>query len=254
MKKLFLLSTLIVVALASSIAQGETGKVYSVWSGELIFSWANMESKGISDARLKGEREIVKDNMRFTLFFHLGQYYHYNINENVGIISGWAIRNIGSSTDENIITEDGGDPRAHKIIRRTYSLGVPLAIKVGSFKDHFFMFAGGEVEWSFWYKYKYWEAHSRNGGPRKKSTWWPSETPTFLPSVFGGLQFPGGIQVKYKYYPGDFLNHSYRSNDPIEDLSNYTTSPLHYVSLCWQFMPSYRPTNNSGKDIVAWAK
>jgi hypothetical protein len=34
----------------------------------------------------------------------------------------------------------------YNVIRRQYMLGVPLALKLGSFKDHVYFFGGGEYE------------------------------------------------------------------------------------------------------------
>ena len=48
-----------------------------------------------------------------------------------------------------------------------------------------------------------------DGAKYKYSDWFSSRTPTFIPSVFAGIQFPGGLQVKVKYYLDDFLNHKF---------------------------------------------
>ena len=70
-------------------------------------------------------------------------------------------------------------------------LGVPLAIKLGSFKNHFYFFGGGEYEMAFHLKEKYWTDSFDRSGPKTKSTeWFSSQTPTFLPSLFAGVQFP----------------------------------------------------------------
>jgi hypothetical protein len=134
--------------------------------------------------------------------------------------------------------------RNFNIVRRQYMLGVPIAIKLGSFKDHFYFFAGGEYELAFVFKEKYWtDTFDRSGAKTKDVTWFGSLTPTFLPSVFGGVQFPHGFNVKFTYYLTDFLNNNYTDSRnsqegsifSISDLSRYAKSQLLMFSLCWQF-------------------
>jgi hypothetical protein len=132
----------------------------------------------------------------------------------------------------------------YNIIRRQYMLGVPLAIKLGSFKNHIYFFGGGEYEMAFHLKEKYWTASFDRSGPKTKSMeWFSSQTPTFLPSLFAGVQFPGGINLKFKYYLTDFLNNNYKvssnstdgSSFSLSDLTRYESSELFYFSVCWQF-------------------
>jgi hypothetical protein len=115
---------------------------------------------------------------------------------------------------------------------------------VGSFKDNFYLFAGGEYELAFVYKEKFWTGtFDRSGSKTKEVTWFGNQTPTFIPSLFGGIQFPGGINVKFTYYMTDFLDNSYKlaqnnqegSIFNISDLSRYESSQVFLFSLCWQF-------------------
>jgi hypothetical protein len=57
------------------------------------------------------------------------------------------------------------------------------------------------------------------------------------------MQFPRGINLKFKYYLTDFLDSGYKvsSNSQegaifnVSDLSRYGKSDVFYFSLCWQF-------------------
>jgi hypothetical protein len=221
---------------------------YTVTSGELIFSQsqASFTQEFIDqypDARL------ADNNVRFTCFFHLGQYLHYDINDNFGLYSGLGVRNVGMITDESLpqtVTVSGAivPYDDYKVIRRQYMLGVPLAFKVGSFSKHLYFFGGGEYELAFVLKEKYWTgSFDRDGSKTKTVKWFSDQTPTFLPSVFAGVQFPGGFNVRFKYYLTDFLNTDYKvsSNSQeggsfnLSDLTRYKESQVFYVSLCWQF-------------------
>jgi hypothetical protein len=132
----------------------------------------------------------------------------------------------------------------YKIIRRQYMLGVPLMAKIGSFNKHFYFFGGAELEWAFHFKQKYWQdGFERSGDKTKTTEWFSNRTQNFMPSVVGGVQLPGGLNVRFKYYLTDFLNHNYRvqsnsqagANFDVGDLTRYETSELFYVSICWQF-------------------
>jgi hypothetical protein len=240
---------LIIVTFLASVSLTKAQKVYSVTSGEMIFSLANVEfTQEFLDTY---EGASVKGSpLRFTMFFHLGQYWHMDFGNNIGLISGIAMRNVGLISDETL--PEQYDPVNvnyinYKIIRRTYTLGIPLMLKLGSFKDHFYFFGGAEYELAFQHKEKYWtNTHDRSGTKTKSSTWFGSQFPTFLPSLVGGIQMPGGFNLKFKWYLTDFLNHEYdagrNSNTTtysVSDLTRYKTSQVFYFSLSWQFNTAY---------------
>jgi hypothetical protein len=223
--------------------------VYPVTSGELIFSQSQATFTQAFLTQYPGA-SLANNNVRFTAFLHIGQYIHCDFTNNIGFFTGLAIRNVGMITDETLpktVSETGGASvpyTNYNVIRRQYMLGVPLAIKLGSFKDHVFFFAGGEYEVAFHLKEKYWTDSFDRSGPKTKQTeWFSSQTPTFLPSVFAGIQFPGGINLKFKYYLTDFLNTDYKISGnsqegntfSISDLTRYESSQVFYFSLCWQF-------------------
>lgn len=181
-------------------------KYYSENSGEFIFSFANVENAGVK----------VPNNLRFSLFLHLGQNLHYDFTNNIGMYSGYALRNIG------FILEEGDVKTKH----RTYSIGIPLALKIGSFSDHFYVYGGGSYEMFFHYKRKRFE----DGNKSKFSEWFSDKTDLFAPSLFAGIQFPKGINLKFKYYPNNFFNIDYTGDDVV-DYSNYNKSNLFYFAL-----------------------
>ena len=223
-------------------------KPYTVTSGEIIFS--NSQASFTQEFMNKySGANLASNNVRFTCFFHLGQYVHYDFSNNVGMFSGLAIRNVGMITDETLPQQVAGGEGTvtydeYKIIRRQYTLGIPLALKIGAFDKHLYFFGGGEYEMAFHFKEKYWTGNfDRDGSKTKDTEWFSSQTPTFLPSVFGGIQFPYGLNVKFKYYLTDFLNHDYKGNGnavggspyDVSDQSRYEQSNMFYFSICWQF-------------------
>jgi len=235
MKKFYTVLVLAVMLFSTSQLFSQTN-VYTVTSGELLFQWADIQ---LTEAAVADPNyELVGNPLRFTLFLHLGQYVHIDFNNNFGLFTGLAVRNVGFISDERINVTGDGDPanlQDFKIIRRSYTLGVPLIFKVGSFKNHTYLFAGGEYELAFAYKEKYWNSHNRDGNKTKYTQWFAAQTPTFIPSVIAGVQFPGGVNLKFKYYLENFINNDYTSNNLVNDLTRYETTQVMYVSLSWQF-------------------
>jgi len=189
------------------------GQFYRENSGEFIFAFSDVEKNEVK----------IPTKMRFTLFFHAGQNLHYDISNTMGFFSGYGIRNIGIVTEEN--------NAIYK--RRTYALGIPLAFKAGSFNKHLYVYGGGEYELFFHYKQKQY----LEGDKSKQSEWFSLRTKRFAPSIFGGIQFPGGINLKFKYYPENFLNTSFKGYDfstPV-DYSDFNKTQLFYFSLSLNF-------------------
>lgn len=209
MKKIKIIACILLISgmyTAHVVAQ----EVYSISGGEMIFQSGVIEDEGGS----------VSTNVRFSMWFHAGQYVHINFGNNIGFYSGGVLRNIGFIREEDSV----------KIKYRSYTLGIPLALKLGSFKDDFFVFGGAEYEWLFHFKQK----TIINDHKTKYREWFSDRTATFLPSVFVGIHFPKGFQLTFKYYLDDFLNHSYQGTQPYSDYTTFTKTQLWYISLSWQ--------------------
>lgn len=217
MKKLLILISLFI---SLSFIRTDGQDLYSTISWEMLFQFADVELEGSN---------IISKPPRYTAFFHLADYIHFDIMDNIGLYTGLAIRNVGFIYDEDI---------PQKTIRRSYTLGVPIAIKLGSFKNHIYFFGGGEYELLFHYKAKRWLSNDRDGTKIKDTSWFSDKTERFVPSLFAGIQFPGGINVTFKKYMGDFLNLDYVGSDLGQQdvaFADYTQLDLYYISVSWQF-------------------
>ncbi|HMQ49432.1 MAG TPA: hypothetical protein PKA00_18160 [Saprospiraceae bacterium] len=193
----------------------ERNKVYTTSGGELIFSFGDILNDDVD----------YSSRLRFSAFLHLGQYLHVDFGHNVGMFTGLAIRNVGMITDE-------GEGIVRK--QRSYALGAPLALKVGDFRKRIFFFTGAEAELMFNYKEKLFV----NGDKEDKfNEWFSDRTNLFNPSVFAGIQLPGGWSFKFKYYLREFLNPDFTQEvggvlvKPYADLD----TRLFYVSLSRSF-------------------
>lgn len=216
---IFVLAALVLINVSVS-AQ----KLYTVSGGEIIFQ------SGSVDKKVNGLNTSVNTNLRFTLFFHLGEFIHYDITDNIGIFSGMGIRNVGFITDEDSI----------KAKYRTYNLGVPLAIKFGSFKKNLFLFGGAEYEWMFHFKQKTFIDNTKT----KYSSWFSKHTPALIPSVFVGLQLPAGFQFKFRYYLDNYLEERYTYMSAPEGFSK---TQVWYISVSYQIknnkIKEYKPVS-----------
>jgi hypothetical protein len=214
MSKKFTLIIMTMLSLVVLASRTNAQDIYGITAGELLFQSASVEKNG----------DDVNTNMRFTLFFHLGEYLHVDFGENVGFFTGLGIRNVGFITEENDI----------KTKYRSYMLGAPLALKLGSFKNNIFVYGGGEYEWMFQFKQKTFV----NDQKIKYNDWFSNRTPGLIPSVFVGMQFPYGLNIKFKYYLKDFLNHDYQGTDEYSDYTAFNKTQVWYISVSFQIRNS----------------
>lgn len=188
-------------------------KTYTENAGEFIFSFSDVDFQG----------ENLPTKMRFTMFLHFGKQWHHDFNNNLGFYSGIGMRNIGFRADYGNAIEK----------RRTYALGVPAAFKIGIFDNHLYFYGGGEYELFFHYKQKLKTSNSK----LKYSEWFSSRTDRFMPSLFCGMQFPGGVNLKVKYYRNDFLNKNFRGRDfgELVEYADFGKTEIFYIALSFNF-------------------
>lgn len=221
----------VLLAIFIAIVSIETNaqKIYHSNGGEVIFSGADVNFNGVN----------VNTNIRFTLFFHAQHHLNLDLTDNIGLFTGIGIRNVGLITEDlyqnvgfsDIDTEHPNWNKSTKVKRRSYSLGFPLALKVGSFSNNFFLFAGGEYEWMFHYKQKLFIDDNKT----KFTEWTSDRVNPWVPSLFAGVQFPQGFRLKFKYYMDDFLNTSFTGTDFGQDVdySQFESTGMWYVSVAF---------------------
>jgi len=231
MKKLILIPA---IAMAFTTSHLQAQGIYRSGGGEIIFSSADVQF-----APTAGNPVDVSTNMRFTLFFHVQQFVNFDVTNWLGFYTGGAIRNVGFIVEDlyqnvgfsNIDNTNENWNKNTKVKRRSYSLGFPLAFKLGSFDKNYFLYAGGEYEWMFHYKQKLFI----DGNKAKYTEWFSDRTNTWVPSVFAGVQFPGGVNLKFKYYLDNFLNTDFTGRDfgNEVDYSRFESTGIWYISLAF---------------------
>ena len=190
------IKTLIIIGLFAFIANNTNAQVrtYATTGGELIFSFAEIDNNGINPDNI----------IRFSPVFNLQVWGNVDFNKNVGLLFGGSIRNVGF-INGNTDAENSGVKKKY----RTYNLGIPIGFKFGNV-NKFFVFGGYEIEFPFHYKEKTFINGSKQDN--KISTWFTKRVPTFYNSVFAGIQFPYGMNLKFKYYFTNFFNESFTEN------------------------------------------
>jgi hypothetical protein len=192
--------------------------LYTTLGGEIIFSWA--------DASVNGQD--ANSILRFSPVFNLQSQLHWDMSEKLGFFSGLTVRNVGFIFD---------DPTQVNVRykMRSYTLGIPFAVKFGNIKSRFF-FAGYELEFPFNFKEKKFVNEDKED---KSSDWFSKRTPAIYQSVFAGVQAPYGIQLKFKYYMTNFVDKDYVANDGNGNATypyqNFKAN-VFYISLSWQFL------------------
>lgn len=226
----FLPSVLIILlAVNISVAQTEYKKAYVSSGGEMIFSMANISADGVD----------IDPVVRFSTFFNVQTLVNYDFSSSAGVFTGLSIKNVG------FIFDVPNSNERKKV--RTYNLGIPVGFKLGNL-DNIFIYGGYELEFPINYKEKTFVNDEKED---KFNVWFSSRTKTVQSSVFVGLQFPFGANLKFKYYLSNFFNEDYTAKDengisykPYEGLE----ANIFYFSLSFDlFKPveSYRTNKDS---------
>jgi hypothetical protein len=200
---------------------------YGMSGSELIFSSGNVVANlAYSPANISTNGFALENKMRFSLFFHVQHQNHYNFNKYFGIYTGWALINVGFINKLPILGSTDAEIR-----QRSYSIGIPLALKIGNMERGNYIALGVEEEYMFVYKRKVYYA----GEKGVFVSWFSRDVNQLNPSVFAEIHFHHGFYIRAKSYLMDFLSDRnvqfYLPQSPI--LVNYqaTKSSLAYLSI-----------------------
>lgn len=193
---------LFLMALACILWTNKSNAQYWTSGGEVIFSFADYrDSAGVK----------TSGPPRFTMFLHFNYKYNIDVSNKLGFAFGLSMKNVGwiTKNETYALASDMSNVKMYdKVKRRSYTLGIPLMIKVGNMKKDRFLALGAEYELLFHFK----EKRFSGGEKLKRSNWMSDETNRFLPSVFVGLQVTKWGMIKFQYYLDDFLNTSYKNS------------------------------------------
>jgi hypothetical protein len=194
-------------------------KTYFSSGGEMIFSFANIEDNGNSEGSI----------MRWAPVFNVQSMVNADLNEHIGLFTGFAFRNVGYIYGNYKPTTPvkAEEVPAYKKKFRSYNFGIPLGIKIGNL-DKTFFYAGYEAEFPFLYKEK-----TFDGGDKidKITGWFSPREEWFQHGFLVGVQFPYGFNIKFKYYLSGFHNQDFTEGNGTKPYANLN-SHIFYFSLC----------------------
>jgi hypothetical protein len=168
-------------------------KSYPSSSGEMIFSFAKISKGGVD----------VASNLRWSPVFNWQVFSNHDFTQHFGVFYGIAIRNVGFVYDV---------PQSDTLKKhRTYNIGIPIGIKLGNLDKGNFLYGGYEFEMPFHYKEKTFVNKDKKDD--KISVYFPNQVNWYTQSVFVGVNFKGGLNVKFKYYLNEFFNANYTETD-----------------------------------------
>lgn len=161
-------------------------KFYVATGGELIFAYGDQRADSL----------LFENKLRFSIFPHLQQQYHFNFNKALGFYTGISLINVGFR--HNISTPS----TTFELRQRSFSFGVPLAFKLGNMTNGNYIALGCSAELMFRYKYKIYY----NDKKEKYADWFSDKVNLFNPSLFVDIRNKTGGYIRFKYYLGDFLS------------------------------------------------
>jgi hypothetical protein len=162
-----------------------------------VKAWCGMEAYEFifSKGEVKANGQTLDNVVRFTAFFNGQSQRHYNFSNHFGLFTGIGLHNVGLINKYDL--PDG----EFKMKQRMYSIGVPLAFKLGNMVNGGYIALGAEAEYMFQYKRKIWY----KGNDTKMSEWFSDKVNGFNPSLFADIRFHNGTFFRFKYYINDFL-------------------------------------------------
>jgi hypothetical protein len=200
MKKICITLLLITSVIHHNFAQTKT---YATSGLEMIMSWADMTDN----------TQSVNSNFRFAPVINIQSFFNVDFNEHFGLFTGLAVRNVGYIYGNyTLTTTNAASVTTTKTLEkrfRSYNIGIPIGFKLGNLNKAF-IYAGYELEIPFLYKEKTYDGGDKTD---KITGWFSNRQQSFYNSVLVGVQFPYGLNVKFKYYLTEFHNEGFTAAD-----------------------------------------
>jgi hypothetical protein len=185
MKHVFSKGALTLISFLFLFTDLKAQSVYSATQMDLIFSMAQMNTTAIS----------TKPVPRFSGFLNHETQVHFDFGKSVGIYTGLGIKNIGMINHIDSFNIN--------LKQRTYALGLPLALKLGSMKNQAYVAFGGEINLMTHYKEKMMVGNTKI----KSGEWFSNKVNILNPAVFFQIKFLKSQVVTFKYFLNDFLRY-----------------------------------------------
>jgi len=219
-------NTLIIIFFCTALTfrgLSQSSEPYVTSGLEMIFSLASIDDNGTNPNSV----------LRWAPVINIQSMLNKDMSRKFGVFTGLAVRNVGYIYDHYT---DPFDEHVYKKKFRSYNLAVPFGIKIGNL-DKTFFYGGYELELPFLYKEKTFDA----GGKINTITgFFSSRQNLFQHGFLVGVQFPYGVNIKFKYYLSEFHNQDFvdgsgvkpyaglKSNVFFFSLSSYLFTNFHF--------------------------
>ncbi len=130
--------------------------------------------------------------LRFSAWLNAGFVLEERFNNNLALVSGLNIRNVGMINKIDSI----------KLKHRVYGVGIPLGVRIGNLDKKVSVTLGAEAEFFMNYKVK---EYINKDKIYKNNRWFSDDVELFNPSVFAQVQFGKKYYIRMKYYLNNFL-------------------------------------------------
>lgn len=199
-------------------------RTYVSGSGEMIFSFGKIISNG----------NEMSSELRWSPVFNGEGLMNHDFTQHMGIFYGLAYRNVGFIYK----------PTADTLKKfRTYNLGIPVGIKLGDLEGTF-LYGGYEFEMPFNYKEKTFVDEVKKD---VFDVWFTDRVNWYTQSVFFGINFKGGTNLKFKYYIDPFFNRNFS-----QSIGGVATKPFEklevnvfYIALSWNVFKDVKTYNKN---------
>jgi hypothetical protein len=175
--------------------------------------------------------------LRFSLIA-IGNNFHYDFDKKFGLFTGIGIKNVGWIEKNDDSTTK----------RRLYSLGIPLALKLGDLQKRHYGFLGGGIDIPINYREK---RFINRGDKYKFNEFWSDRTDPVMPYLFAGASFGMGAVFKVQYYPGNFFNTGFTENKNGATVTPYQGYMVHMLYFSLGFDIRYKPHHKGCCDDTA---
>jgi len=219
MKKLNLLFVCCILFAASGFSQS---KPYWTTGGEMIFSFASITDNGSNP----------NSTMRWAPVINIQSMLNKDVSSKFGLFTGLAVRNVG------YIYDGYTDPSTEYVYKkkfRSYNLAVPVGVKIGNLNG-MFIYGGYEVELPFLYKEKTFDAAGTK--INKMTGWFSDREELFQHGPMVGIQFPYGVNVKFKYYLSEFHNQNFVDTNGSKPYAGLKSN-IFYFSLSYYLFKNF---------------
>jgi hypothetical protein len=206
--------TLVIIVLCSMLSLrgfSQSSEPYVTSGLEMIFSFASIDDNGTNPNSV----------LRWAPVINIQSMLNKDLSSKFGVFTGLAVRNVGYIYDHYT---DPFDNNIYKKKFRSYNLAVPVGIKIGKLENTF-LYGGYELELPFLYKEKTFDT----GGKINTITgFFSSRQNLFQHGFLVGVQFPYGVNIKFKYYLSEFHNQDFVDGSQVKPYQGLKSNVFYF--------------------------